>query len=309
MGNQWGLESCFRHNKEYFFKELQQIKKLGFNGATIVDPGRFTLTLLQIKKGFEDSGLSLLQIRSDYYNIADPDAGKRQKAIERYKKRVEFALELEAEELVIYPGGQDMFFRNDEEKKKAARQNTECLKEIIKETQGTNLKISLENVRGGIEISPEHLKEILKKVKGTSLETRIKKKNIESEFRFGTNPSQLLEVISAVRGESSFKNIGICLNIRIDIPDPFNSGIDTKDIILEVEKYINSVRLQEKHPLLVGRGPSKWNQVMNVFEKISYSGPFILEVERWQEHAEALMDNIRYFDRLTFFKKRLTETR
>ena len=39
--------------------------------------------------------------------------------------------------------------------------------------------------------------------------------------------------------------------------------------------------------------------------KINYSGPFILEVERWQEHTEAMMNNIRYFDRLTVFKKRL----
>lgn len=271
MSNKWGLESCFIHSKNYFLKELEQIKELGFDGAAIIDPEKFTLVFLEIKKGFKDSGLSLLQIHSGYYNIAHPGLAERQEAVEWYKKRIGYALELEAEEMVVYPGGQDMFFANEEEKKGTIQQNAGSLRKITKEARGTNLKISLENVRGELNVKP----------------------------------SQLVEVVRAVREDGDFNNIGICLNIRIDIPDAFDSGVDAEEVIFEIGEYINSVRLQQRQPLLVGRGPIKWNRVMKAFQKINYSGPFILEVERWQEHTEAMMDNIRYFDRLAVFKNRL----
>jgi len=150
MRNKWGLVSYFMHNREYFLKELQQIKKLGFDGAEIIDPRKFTLSLSEIRKGFKDNGLSLLQIHLDYCNMADPDPGERSKAVDWYKKRVEYALKLEAEELLFHVGGQNMFFMTGEEMKEAAQRNIECPREIVKETRETGLRISLEN-GGGVK--------------------------------------------------------------------------------------------------------------------------------------------------------------
>ena len=285
MRNKWGLLSYFMHNREYFLKELQQIRELGFDGAMIIDPQKFSLSLSEIRKGFKDSGLSLLQIHSDYSNMADPNAGKRRKAVDWYKSRVEYALELEAEELLLHVGGQNMFFMTEEEMKEAARRNIECLREIVKEAKGTGLKISLEN-GGGVEVKGKYLKEILKRVKGTPLESRIKEKGVESEFRFGTKPDHLVEVVKAVRED--YPNIGICLDVR----NAFDDGVDLERAILEVGEYIISVHMHEGHSLLPGRGLVEWDRVMKAFKKIGYEGTFIIEVAGWQEQVEAMLNNV-----------------
>lgn len=275
MSNKWGLKSYFIHNREYFFKELEQIKKLGFDGAAVIDPQKFTLTLPQIKKGFKKSGLSLLQMYAGYYNLANLEARKCQKAIEWYKKRIEYALELEAEELVICSGEQGILYGTSEERGRVIRDNVSFLREIVKEARETNLKISITNIPGRVEFSPH----------------------------------KLSEIVNIVREESNYKNIGVCLNLRVDISDPFGRERGVEETIFQIRDCLNSVYLQEKHPLLAGRGPSKWDRVMKVFKKINYLGPFILEVERWSEQVEALMGNIRYFERLMLFKKRLTEAK
>ena len=285
MRNKWGLVSYFMHNEEYFFKELQQIKALGFDGAEIIDPRKFTLSDSEIRKGFKDSGLSLLQMHSDYSNMADPDAEKRRKAVDWYKSRVEYALKLEAEELLFHVGGQNMFFMTDEEMKEAARRNIECLRNIVKETRGTGLKISLEN-GGGVEVKGRYLREILRSVKGTPLETRIKEKGVESEFRFGTKPDHLVEVVKAVRED--YPNVGICLDIR----NAFDDGVDLGRAILEAREYIISVHMHEGHSMLPGRGLVRWDQVMRAFKKIGYEGVFIIEVSGWQEQVEAMLNNV-----------------
>lgn len=287
MRNKWGLVSYFMHNGEYFLKELQQIKELGFDGAEIIDPRKFTLSVSEIRKGFKDSGLSLLQIHSDYSNMADPDAGKRRKAVDWYKSRVEYALKLEAEELLFHVGGQNMFFMTEAEMKQAAQRNIECLMEIMRETKGTGLKISLEN-GGGVEVKGKYLKEILRRVTGTPLEARIKQKGVGSESRFGARPNQLVEVVKTVRED--YPNIGICLDIR----NAFDDGLDLKRAILEVGEYIISVHMHEGHSTLPGRGLVKWDRVMRVFKKIGYEGTFIIEVSGWQEQVEAMLNNVAF---------------
>ena len=58
MRNKWGLVSYFMHNGEYFLKELQQIKELGFDGAEIIDPRKFTLSDSEIYFHFTKESIS-----------------------------------------------------------------------------------------------------------------------------------------------------------------------------------------------------------------------------------------------------------
>ena len=296
--HKWALDEGYftEHNHDFhFFFALKKIKELGFDGTVIIDPRKYTLTLLEIKKGLRDSGLSLMQLHSDYCNMANPDPKERKKAIEWYKKRVEYALELEAEQLVIHPGGETMCFETEEEIEEGIERNAECLKEIIKEAEGTDLKIALENT-GDIENRPRYLRGILEKVKGTPLEVEIKKKGgMPAEYRFGIRTSHLARVIEAVKRNSSCDNIGICL----DTSHAFATKFGLEDAILEAKKHIISTHLHDTRSrivgehLLPGTGLIKWDEVMKAFKEIGFSGTFIFEVSlpesekrSWNEKVE-----------------------
>jgi len=296
--HKWGINEGYfsEHNHDFhFFLALEKIKELGFDGTMIIDPRKYTLTLSEIKKGLEDSGLSLMQLHSDYCNMANPDPEERKKAIEWYKKRVEYSLELEAEQLVIHPGGETMCFETEEEIKEGVERNAECLKEIIKEAEGTDLKIALENT-DGIENRPRYLRGILEKVKGTPLEIEIKKKGgMPPDYRFGSRTSHLVRVIEAVKRNSSCDSIGICL----DTSHAFATKFGLEGAILEAKKHIISAHLHdtryrnnEEH-LLPGAGLIKWDEVMKAFKEIGFSGTFIFEVSLpesdkrdWDEKVE-----------------------
>jgi len=313
MRHKWGINEGYfsGHNHDFhFFLALEKIKKLGFNGILMIDPRKYTLTLSEIKKGLKDSELSLMQLHSDYFNMANPDPEERKKATEWYKKRVEYALELEAEELVIHAGGETMCFISEEEMREAARRNAECLlRGAIKRAKGTNLKIVLEN-SGGLENRPRYLKEIMKKAKGTFLEKRIKEKGgLEPQYRFGTRPNHLLEVIKLIRTKSDYKNIGICL----DVGHAFAARLDVKDAIFEGGKYILTTHIhdnskpsgEEDEHLLPGTGLIKWREVMKAFEEIGYSGSFVFELtlpesdkRDWDEKAELARESRKLLEDL-----------
>jgi len=298
MRYKWGINEDYfsEHNhNHHFFLALKKIKELGFDGILMLDSRKYSLTLSEIKKGLKESELSLIQLHSDYFNMANPDPEERKRAVAWYKKRVEYALELEAEQLVIHPGGETMCFETDKEIEEGIERNAECLKEIIKEAQGTDLKIALENT-DGIENRPRYLKGILEKVKGTPLEVEIRKKGgMPPDYRFGSRTSHLVRVIEAVKRDSNYPNLGICL----DTSHAFATKFGLENAIFEADKYIISTHLHdtryhnnEEH-LLPGRGLIKWDRIIRILKEIGYSGPFILEVSLlesdkrdWDEKAK-----------------------
>ena len=313
MRHKWGLNEGYfsgHNHNHHFFLALEKIRESGFDGVLMIDPRKYSLTLSEIKKGLKESELSLIQLHSDYFNMANPDPEERKKATEWYKKRVEYALELEAEQLVIHAGGETMCFISEEEMREAARRNAECLlKGAIKKAEGTNLKIVLEN-SGGLETRPRYLKEIMKKVKGTFLEKRIKEKGgLEPRYRFGTRPNHLIEVVKIIQKESNYKNIGICL----DVGHAFASKLNVKEAIFEGGEYIISTHIhdnskpsgEEDEHLLPGMGLIKWDEVMRAFKEISYAGPFVFEItlpesekRDWDEKAKLVRESRRLLEDL-----------
>jgi len=78
-----------------------------------------------------------MQFHSRYFDIANPDKEKRGQAIDSYKKRIEYPLEIRAEQVVIHPGGGagTMYFRTEEEIQEGGvvERNAECLGRTILE--------------------------------------------------------------------------------------------------------------------------------------------------------------------------------
>jgi len=310
MKHKWGLNEGYfseDNHDHHFFLALEKIKELGFDGILMIDPRKYSLTLSEIKKGLRDSGLSLMQLHSDYFNMADPDKEKRHQAIDFYKKRIEYALELEAEQLVIHPGGETMCFETDKEIEEGIERNAQCLKEITKEAQGADLKIALENT-DGIENRPRYLKPILAKVRGTSLETEFKRRGgMPPDYRFGSRTNHLVRVIEAVKRDSNYPNLGICL----DTSHAFATKFGLENSIFEADKYIISTHLHdtryhnnEEH-LLPGMGLIKWDEVMRAFKEIGYSGPFVFEItllesdkKDWDEKAKLVRKSKRLLEDL-----------
>ena len=251
--HKWGLNPDYftDHDCGFYLRAMEQIKTLGFDGVLGFGPlwpehHGSTLALSDIKKGLADTELSLMQLHTDWKNMASPDENERREATDFYKRWADYALELEAEELVIHPGAP--FPVRD--RRRAVKLYVNSLTELAEHIKGTTLKLSLENEGG----------------------------EIEPEYRFGCTPSELRDIIEGVDSEGQ---IGICL----DTSHAVSGGLDLKDAICQGGRYIISTHLhdtsipdREEH-LPPGKGLIDWRAVMKVFKKIEYSGPYIFEVD------------------------------
>ncbi|MCD6335197.1 MAG: sugar phosphate isomerase/epimerase [Candidatus Latescibacteria bacterium] len=281
MKPRWGLNPGYFAGRDcgLYLKTLEQIKNLGFDGilglgSLSPTKPKSTLTFLDIKRGLRDTGLRFFQFHADWMNIASPDGSERREAIEFYKRWIGYALEVEAEQLVIHLGAA-YHLEPPEERQEAIELAAESLRTLVKEIKGTTLKIALENE--GIGPPDSELR----------YEGAIPESQLDPERMFGANPK---EIASVVERAEVWEHIGICL----DTGHAIAAKQDLEDAILGAGRHIIGTHLHDTFTsygyelhLPPGEGTIDWKMVVDRLRQVGYTGPYTFELAHkdasWEE--------------------------
>ena len=275
---EWGLNPGYfaDGNCGLYLKALEQIKQLGFDGilglgSLSPTKPKSTLTFSDIKRGLRDVGLRFFQLHADWMNIASPDETERRDAIEFYRRWIGYALEVEAEQLVLHLGG-PFHLNTSKEREDALKFAAESLRKLVEEVEGTELKIALENEGIGPPDS------------GPRFEGAVPERDLRPELMLGCDPAEIASVVE-MAGVSEY--VGVCL----DTGHAVSTGQDLEKAILGAGRHIIGTHLHDTtsydQHLPPGEGAIDWKMVMDGLGKVGYSGPYTFELDpkdvSWEE--------------------------
>ena len=278
MNNPTGIDSDYltgpRPTREIFKKAIKSYKKMGFNGVMLggYSEDFYAENIKYIAKVLTAEGLPCFQLHAP---TSHPGGNfypyQTRNALGCYRRWIDYALAVNSEILITHLDGWKNIF-NRKEGREASKRNILFLKRLLSELRGINITIALEN---------DPVTELL-------MEEGPKE-------GFGFYVRELIEVIKGVGS----KKLKICL----DSGHCMGSGVKPEEEILASGKYLVTTHLSdvrsllEDHHILPGKGIINWKAVKAAFEKINFSGHFILEIQpydrgrlvkEWQEKIKLL---------------------
>ncbi len=293
MRPRWGLNPGYFAGDDcgLYFKALKQIKELGFDGilglgSLSPTKPKSTLTFSDIKRGLRDVGLRFFQFHADWMNMASPEESERRRAIDFYRRWIGYALELEAEQLVIHLGG-PFHLNTPEERQRAIKLAAESLRELVEEVKGTGLRIALENEGIGPPDSEPRF------------EGAIPERELDPERMLGCSPR---EIVSVIERAKAWEYVGVCL----DTGHAVSTRQNLEEAILGGGRYIIGTHLHDTTDydlhLPPGEGLIDWEMVVNTFRKVGYSGPYIFELgfedTSWEEKVRRVKRSKELLEKL-----------
>jgi len=294
MRPRWGLNPDYFAGDDcgLYFKALKQIKELGFDGilglgSLSPTKPKSTLTFSDIKSGLRDVGLRFFQFHADWMNMASPEESERRMAIDFYRRWIGYALELEAEQLVIHLGG-PFHLNTPEERQRAIKLAAESLRELVEEVKGTGLRIALENEGIGSPDSEPRFK------------GAIPERELDPERMLGCSPR---EIVSVIERAEAWGYVGVCL----DTNHAVSTRQNLEEAILGGGRYIigthlNDTTMDYEMHLPPGEGLIDWEMVMDRLGKVRYSGPYIFELDpkdiSWEEKVRRVRRSREFLESL-----------
>jgi len=246
------------------------LKTNGYDGVLVGFNGRYPEITSEfaekLKAVLTDSGLTTYQLHPLWPDLASPKQLTRENSVNYYRRMIDTAIILDAEILILHPGGSESDMLTNDMTECIKELNIESLEILLNHIAGEKLLIALENMAENVKGQPRKL-------------------------RFGRSPDELLEILNSMRTEK----IGICL----DTSHALGSGYQVKDMILKFGKNIIANHLHDtdgnvdKH-LPIGEGIINWHEVLMTFKDIGYKQPHLVEVI--ETDINGIIDSIRFIN-------------